>query len=184
MVEVGVYTHIEDVAGLFVEYRLGQAKGRDLRTHHATGFVPFVVQVYLVAQGCQVAGYGQGGRATADQRYLFAVAVHRHLRHARRNFALVVGRYTLEAADSHRLLRLVEPAAPAGGLTGSVAGATQNAGEYVGLPVDHIGVSIPAGCNQPYIFRYRGMRGAGVLAVDYLVEIFRIPNVCWLHGKE
>ena len=83
------------------------------------------------------------------QAMLLAVLLRRGLRHPGRLIVvLVVGGDALQAADRDRLglspLVLLDAAAPAGGLAGTVAGAAEDSGEDVRLPVDHVGVAVAA----------------------------------------
>ena len=140
-----------------------------------------VEDVDLVAERREVAGHGQAGRAGADAGDALAVARLGDRRQQRAHLALVVGGDALEAADRDRLL--LDAAAPAGGLAGAVAGAAEDAGEDVGVPVDHVGVGVPAGRDQPDVFRHRRMGGARPLAVHDLVEVVGIGDVGGLHAR-
>ena len=72
-------------------------------------------------------------------------------------------------------------ASPAGRLVGTIAGASKDAREHIGLPIDHVGVVVTLLGNQSNIFRDRCMRGARVLAIDDLVEILRVTDIGWFH---
>jgi len=86
---------------------------------------------------------------------------------------------TFQTADSHRLLLHAPP--PAGGFTGPVTDATEDARKDITLPVDHVGViESPLG-DQPDVFGNVGMRGTAPLAIHYLVEIIRIRSVGPFH---
>ena len=74
------------------------------------------------------------------------------------------------------------PAAPAGGLAGTVTNATKNSGEYVGLAILHIRRGKIALRDHADIRRNVGMSGAAPLAIDYLMEVFRVRSICWLHS--
>src|SRR5690606_2476809 len=63
------------------------------------------------------------------------------------------------------------------GLAGAVTGAAEDAGEYVGFPVDHVGVVVTTLGDQTDVFGNRGVRWAGVLAINNFVEIFRSLDV-------
>ena len=89
--------------------------------------------------------------------------------------ALVVGGDALEAADGDRLF--LHAAAAAGGFAGAITGAAKNAWEDVGLPVDHEGVGIAAGGDQPDIFRHGRMGGARPLAIDHFVEVVGVADI-------
>ena len=84
-----------------------------------------------------------------------------------------------ESANSHRFF--FYSAATAGGFTGAIACASQNAREHIGLPIDHVGVVVTLLGNQSDIFRDRCMRRTRVLAIDDLVEIFRVSDISWFH---
>ncbi len=91
------------------------------------------------------------------------------LGHAAAHVLLEVGGDALEAADRDGLL--LDAAAAAGGLAGAVAGAAENAGKDVRLPVDHVGVAVAAGCDQSDVFRDGCVGGTRPLAIDDLVKI-------------
>ena len=77
MVEVAVYTHVEDIIDFLVEDLLRQAEGGDLGADEAAGRRLIVEEIDLVAKRQQVAGDGQGGRAAADQGDFIAVFLGR-----------------------------------------------------------------------------------------------------------
>ena len=87
---------------------------------------------------------------------------------------LMIGGDALEPADRDRLL--LEPSPAAGGLARTVAGAPQNPGEHVRLPVDHIGAVIVARRDLADIFGDRRMRRARPLAIDHFVKVARDPR--------
>src|SRR5439155_18897288 len=89
--------------------------------------------------------------------------------------ALVVGGHPLQPADRHRLL--LDPAAPAGRLARPVAGAPEDAGKDVRLPIDRPGLGIAAIGDQANVFRDRRVRRAGPLAIDNLMKIVGIPDI-------
>ena len=66
---------------------------------------------------------------------------------------------------------VLDPPAPAGGLARAVAGAPENAGEDVRIPVDHVGVGIAPVGDHADVFRHRRVRRARPLAIDDLVKI-------------
>src|SRR5262249_8505422 len=101
------------------------------------------------------------------------------LRQARANIVLVVGGHAFEPADRDRIL--FNTSAPARRLAGPVAGASENAGKHVRMPIDHVGVAVAPGCDQSDVFGNGCMRRAGPLAVDHLVEVVRRRNVSRLH---
>jgi len=164
-----------DIGDLLVDDLLWQAELRDLAADHAAGARVRIEHHQLVAQRRQVAGDGQRGGAGADQRDPLAVGALGRTRQAMADIALVIGGDALQTADRHRLL--FHPAAPAGGLAGAVAGAAKNAGEHVGLPVDHERVGVAAGGDQPDVLRDGRVGGTRPLAVDHLVEVIGITDV-------
>src|SRR4029077_5916946 len=157
----------------------GQAEARDLGPHHAAALAVAVEQHAVVAERHQIARYGQRSRPGADEDDALAVLLARDLWQIGADVALVVSRDALQPADRHWLV--FDPAAPAGGLAGTVAGAPQDAGENVRIPVDHVGVGVAPVGDQPDVFRHRRMRRAGPLAIDNLVKIVGITDVRRLH---
>ena len=163
---------------------------RDLGADEAAELGILVVDHDLVAQHGEVARDRQRGRAAADAGDPLAVLLRR-LGHGCQDavVVLVVGGDALEAADRDRLLlaldqRLVlDAAAAAGRLAGTVAGAAENSREDVGLPVDHVGVGIAPVGDQPDVFGDGGVRGASPLAIHDLVEVVGIRDVGRLQQK-
>ena len=167
-----------DIADLLVDHLLREAEPGDLAADHAARPRLAVEQDQLIAEGREVAGHGQRGRAGAHQGHPLAVPLRRDRRHEGPDVLLVVGRHALEPADGHRLL--LDPSATAGRLAGPVAGPPQDAGEDVRLPVDHVGVIVPAIGDQADVFRHGRVGRAGPLAVDYLVIVVRPLGTRWL----
>ena len=92
-----------------------------------------------------------------------------------------VGGHALQAANGNRLVSF-QPPAPAGRFAGAVAGSAQNAGEDVGLPVQHIAFGIfPLG-NQADVFRDVGVGRACPLAIDNFMEVVGIFGVGRFHA--
>ena len=54
-------------------------------------------------------------------------------------------------------------------------------GKHVGLPIDHVGVAVAAGGDQPDVFRNRRVGRTGPLAIHDLVEVVRRRNVGGFH---
>ena len=75
------------------------------------------------------------------------------------------------------VVAFLDPAASAGWFTGAVTGAAQDAGENIGHPVDHVGIGITPLANQADVFRYGGVGGASVLAIDNFVEVVGIGDI-------
>ena len=173
---------IEDVVALLVDHLVGQAELRDLRAHHAAGAEVAVEHDAFVAHRREIARDGERGGARADQRDALAVALalRDRLRQPRRDVFLVVGGDALQPADRDRLL--LDAAAPAGRLARAVAGAPEDPGKHVGLPVDHVGVAVAARRDQPDVFGNRRVRGAGPLAIDDLMKIVRRRNIGEFHS--
>ena len=96
------------------------------------------------------------------------------------DFAAQIGGHALQTADGHGLA--IQAPAAAGRLARAVAGAAEDCREHVRLPVEHVGVGVPALRDQPDVFRNVGMRGACPLAIDDFVEIVRVLNVCRFHS--
>ncbi len=88
---------------------------------------------------------------------------------------LVVGGDALQPADRHRLR--LDAAPPAGGLARPIARPTEDSREDVGVPVDHVGVGVAPGCDQPDVLRYRRVRRAGPLAIDDFVEVGGVADL-------
>ena len=175
---------IGDVAHFLVDHRLGQAEVRDLGADEAAELGILVVDDDLVAEHGEIARHGERGGAAADAGDALAVLLRR-LGHAGLDALVVleVGGDALEAADRDRLLLafhqglVLDAAAPAGGLAGTVAGAAEDPREDVGLPVDHVGVGVAPVGDQPDVFGDRGVGGAGPLAVDDFMKVVRILDV-------
>src|SRR6185312_205244 len=170
---------VQDVVRLFVDHRIRQAEFRDLRPHHAAGLGIGIEHRALVTERGEIARDGERGRPAADQRDAFAVLRSR-LWQAMPDVVLEVGGDALEAADRDRIV--LDPDAAAGRLAGAVAGAPQDPGEHVGLPIDHVGIAIAAFGDQADVFRDGGMCRAGPLAIDYLVEVVGGRNISRSHS--
>src|SRR5688500_11934434 len=128
---------IEYVIHLFLEDTLGKAERRYLAAHKTAAAFLFIVQMQFVSERGEVPGDGQRRRAGTEQCDLFAVWRKRPARHQAFDITLVVCSDPLKAANRHRFL-LVDPSAPAGRFAGAVAGAAEDAGKHVRIPVDHV----------------------------------------------
>ncbi len=173
---------IEDVVALLVDHLVGEAELGDLRAHHAAGAEVAVEHDAFVAHRREIARDGERGGAGADQRDALAVALvlRDRLGQPLGDVFLVVGGDALQPADRDRLL--LDAPAPAGRLAGAVAGAPENPGKHVGLPVDHVGVAVAARRDQPDVFGNGRMRGARPLAIDDLVKVVGRGNVGEFHS--
>jgi len=96
------------------------------------------------------------------------------------DIAFVVCGHSFEPADGDRFL--FDPYPPASRFTRTVTGSTEYTRKDIGFPVDHIGFSKFFGSDKPDIFRNRGMGGAGVLAIHYLMVVFGVFGIGRLHG--
>src|SRR6266700_3425753 len=175
MTEAGLDPHVEDQVDLFVGDGFGQAKARDLAAHHAAALAVAGEHDAVIAQGHQVARYGQRGRAGADQGNALAVLFLGDRRKIAADVALVVGGDALQPADRDGLL--LDPTAAAGRLAGPVAGPAENSRKDVRFPIDRPGIAKAPGGDQADILRHRRMRRASPLAIDDLMEIVGIADV-------
>ena len=167
------------VADLLVDHLVGQAELRDLAAHHAAGLQVRIEHDDFVADRCEIAGDRQRRRPGADAGDALAVASLRRLGQAVRDVAFAVGGDAFQAADRDRLF--LQAAAPARGLARAIAGSSQNSGEDVRLPVDHIGAVMVALGDAPNVFGHRRMRRAGPLTIDHFVEVIGMRVVGRLH---
>ena len=101
-------------------------------------------------------------------------------RHAMLDVVLEVGGDALQAADRDR--RFLDAAAAAGRLARTVAGASQNSGKHVRLPIDHVGVAIAAFGDQADVFGNGGVRGTGPLAIDHFVKVVGRRDISRFHS--
>ncbi|MGY4292467.1 hypothetical protein ACVWXN_000562 [Bradyrhizobium sp. i1.4.4] len=170
---------IEDVAGLLVNDRIGQAEFRDLRAHHAAGLGIAVEHGAVIAERGKIARHRQRGGATADERNALAV-LRRRTRQALPDVVLEVGGDALEAADRHR--RFLDASATARRLAWTIAGASQNSGKHVRFPIDHVGVAVAALCDQSDVFGNRGVCRTGPLAIDHFVKVVGGRDVGRFHS--
>ena len=179
VVEMGVDAHVQDQVDLFLQHLCGQAECRNLAAHHAAPGGVAVEHVDFVSQRQQVARHGERRGTGAQQCDALAVFLLWHRRQVGANVALVVCGDALQPADRDRFLFGSHPTAHR--LARTVAGASQDAREYVGLPVDHERLGVALLGDQADVFRHRGMRRASPLAVDHFVEVVRIPDIGDFH---
>ncbi len=158
----------QDVAGLLVDHRIGQAEFRDLRPHHAAGFRIAVEHGAVIAERRQVARHSQRGRTAAHEGDALAV-LRCGAWQTLLDVVLEVRGNALEAADRHR--RLLDASAPARRLAWAIAGASQDSRKHVRLPIDHVGVAVAALCDQSDVFGNGGVRWTGPLAIDHFMKV-------------
>ncbi len=179
MAALELEAEIEDVIGLLIDHGIRQPEFRNLRSHHAARLGVGIEHGAVVAERRQIAGDGQRSGTAADDRDALAVG-RRELRHAVFDVILEVGGHPLQPADRDR--RFLDPAAAAGGLARTVAGASQNSGKHVRSPVDHVGVAVAAFGDQADVFWNWRMRGTGPLAVDDFVKVVGRRNIGRFHS--
>lgn len=150
-----------------------------MAAHEAAPRWLIVVEIHLVSQRREISRYRKRGRAASDECNFFAVLSLRYLGQTIKDRRFVIGCDALESADRHRFF--FDPTSSAGRLARSITGTAKNAGEYVRLPIDHVSVVVTLLGNQSNIFRDRCVRRAGVLAIDDLMEIFRVSDISWFH---
>src|SRR5438270_7302267 len=171
----GLDPKIDDAVDLLVGHRFGQAEARDLCSHHAAALGVAVEHDAVIAERREVARDGQRGRSGADQGDALAVLLLRDGRQIRGDITLIVGGNALQAADRHRLC--LDPATAAGRFAGPVAGAPEDAGKDVRLPIDRPGLGIALLGDEADVFRDRRVRRARPLAIDDFMEIVRISDI-------
>ena len=161
--------HVDDALRLLIEHLLGETERRNVHAHQATRLRVLFVDHDLVAERQEVVRYGERRWAGADERDALAVAVGDRLREIGADVVAQIGGHALETADGDG--RAVNATASAGGLAGAIAGSSQNAGKDVGLAVEQIRFRVPSLRDEPEVFRDVRVRGAGPLAVHYLVVV-------------
>ena len=67
-------------------------------------------------------------------------------------------------------------------LTRTITNAPKDAREYVGFAILHIGSGEIALRNHSDIRGNISVSWAAPLAINYLVEVFRVGSICWLHS--
>jgi hypothetical protein len=177
MFEMRTDTQAEDIINLLVEDPLRQAKGRYLAEHKPAALELLIEKMDLVTERGKIACDGERGRARADQGHLLSIWRKWPLGHVRKRIFTIIGRNTLESANSNGLL--VDPPAPTGGLARPVTSTPENTGKHIGIPVDHVCLGIAPFGDQTNILRHRRMGWTCILAVHHLVEILGIFYVSW-----
>ena len=157
-------------------------------------FGSFSKSMQAVTERQQIARDGQRGGPRAEQRDALAVLLPRDLRHEGVDLALVVGGDALQAADGDRLGVLARrvlalprrrSACGRGGRPARTADrrrARGCPGTTLDFPVQHVGRGVAALRDQPNVFRNGRMRRACPLAIDDLMEVFRIADVSRSHA--
>ena len=171
---------IEDVARLFIDHRLRQAKAWNLGADEATRFRLAIKHRDVIAERRQIAGNGERRGSRADARD--ALAIFRGQRgHSTAYVVFHVGGNPFESTDRNRFgsrtVVLFYATASARGLARTVTGAPQNAGEHVRRPVDHVGVAVATLRDQADVFGNGSVSRTGPLTIDDLVEIGRIRDI-------
>src|SRR5204863_3615459 len=177
---------IEDIAHLLVDHFHRQAEARDLRPDHAARARILVEYGDVVAERREIARDGERRGPGADAGDALAVRLRGGFWHLRLDVALVVCGDALQAADRDGLGLLavvfLDAPAPAGGLAGTIAGATENSGKNVGMPVDHVGVVVTPCGDQADVFGDWGMGRTGPLAIYDFVEILGCTDISRLQN--
>src|SRR6185312_3366354 len=137
-------------------HRFGQAEARDLRAHHAAAVGVAVEDHALIPEREEIARDGQRRRAGADQGDALAVLPRCGRGKIAANIALIVGRDALQPTDRDWLI--LDPDAAASRLARAIAGAAEDAGENVRLPIDRPGRAELASGDQPDVFRHLRVR--------------------------
>ena len=157
-----------------------QAERRDVRAHQPAGRRELLEDHDLVAERRQIVGDRQRRRAGAD-------AARRACRSSRSG---ALGRRSVMSSRRSAATRLrrqiatgllVDARAPAGRLARAIAGAPEDAREHVRLAVEHVRVGVAALGDEPDVLGDVGVRRAGPLAIDDLVEVIGITDVGWFH---
>src|SRR6266851_4818745 len=170
---------VENIIAFLVDDGFRQAESRDLRADHAAGLRILIEHNAMIAKWSEVARDCQRCRSTAHKRNAPAVLDCRRPGQAVADVVLEVRGDALEATD--RDWFLFHAAAPAGRLARPIASTPEDAGKYVGFPIDHVGVAVTACRDQSDIFRNRRVSRTGPLTIHHLVEIVRRRNVGGFH---
>jgi len=122
----------------------------------------------------------------------------RRFRHWLRDVVLVVGSEALQPADrngfglgavfvrgrlAHLDVAFLDAAAAACGFAWAIAGAAENAGEDIRIPVDHVGIAVAACGDQADVFGDRGVSRAGPLAIDNFMKVVGVRDIGRLQKK-
>src|ERR1700722_7644283 len=91
----------------------------------------------------------------------------------------MVGGNSFEATDGHGLV--FNPDASTRGFTGAIADATENSGEYIRRPIDHVSVGVAALGDEPGVLRDIRMRRTSPLAIYDFVKVIGVPSIGRFH---
>ena len=171
--------HIDDVADFFVEDLLGQTERRDVDAHQPARPRQFLEDGDGVAERHQIVGDRQRGRTGADEADLLAVLDRRRSRDEVLDLVAIVRRDPLQPADGDGLA--IDARAAAGGLARPIARTSKDARKDVGLPIEEVGIGVPALRNHPDVLRHVRMRGTRPLTVHHAVVVVGVANVGRLH---
>ena len=173
-------THVDDVAALLVQHLLWQSERRNIHAHQPARLCVLLVDRDVVAEWQQIVRDRQGGRSGTNQRDALAVLRRGRLGQSVGDIATVVGGDPLEATNRDGLF--LDADAPAGGLAGTIAGATKNAREDVRFTVQEIRVIVSPLRDQSQIAGNVSVGRARPLAIHDLVVVSRIGDICRCHG--
>ena len=134
----------------------------------------------FVAKRHEIVGHGERRGARADERDAFAVLDLGRLREEFSDIVAQICRDPLQSADRDGLS--IDAGTAARGLARAVTGAAKDAGEDVRLPVEQIRLGESPLRDQPNVFGHVRVCGTRELAVDNLMVVFRIVDVCGLHA--
>ena len=110
---------------------------------------------------------------------MFAVLFLRYQRETIRDVRFIVSGNSFQSTYGDRFF--FDSSASARRLAGTIASASEDAGEYIRLSVDHIGIGIALLGYQAYVFGDRGVGGTGPLAVDYFMKVIGIGDISRFH---
>ena len=181
VVEARVHAHVENHVDFLVEDVRRQPECRNLAAHHAAAGGVAIEHVDLVAEGQEIPCHRERRRTGAEQGDALAVPDRRNGRQIGADVALVIRCHALQPTDRDRLL--LRAHAAAGRLAGTVAGASEDARKYVGLPVDHVRLGVAFLDDQPDVLGYGRVGGTCPLAIHDLVEIGRVPDIGGFHDE-
>ena len=175
----------EYVAGFLVDHFFGQAESWDLRADHAARLWILVEQNDLVSERGKVAGDSERRRPCTDAGDTSAVHRHPPPRHATVNVVLEVGGDALQPANCDRLrtrgLVFLNAAPATSGFARAVAGTSKDPGEYIRMPIDHVGIRVTPGGDQSDVFGHRGVGRTRPLTVHDAMKVVGTTDIRRLH---